>query len=270
MPHATDSTPSPAPATQGAHPGVPAAPTVSPQATTPVPPVVVRDHRTEQQLADMQAQLAKLQQAAESQRKPEALTPEQYAALGLDESHLELGTQILDANRHIAKRAAKEEMQALRAQFEQALEAQREQFFWTALSAAVPDWEAINQSPAFLSYLAATGQQPLLAAAREAYDAVAVIRIFTSFRNSGQHQASSAPPPGPIASPQPDQFHLPGGAAANVMPRPVPGPVQSGPVTYSFAEVNSFMDAYAKGVRPPGSAERMTEYQRAIVEGRVR
>lgn len=67
-----------------------------------------------------------------------------------------------------------------------------EQRFWSDLSAQVPDWQTVNDDPAFHAWLAEeeglTGmsRQQVLEAAQQRMDSAQVVRVFNAFKQASQ------------------------------------------------------------------------------------
>lgn len=157
----------------------------------------------------------------------------------------------------------------------------RERFI-DQFSRLVPDWEAINQNPAFLSWLEQadplTGQprQILLDAAHSALDAPRVAAFFNAFK-----QETGRVAPSPTADPQPNPQHQQRQAAPPEVARQVqPGrskvvstPQVNEPATQIWTQnqiAQFYREASLGRYNPDEQARIEAEIDLAVAQGRVR
>jgi len=149
-----------------------------------------RDARLNSLTEEVEALKAQMKAPKESLIKPEEVS--------------EYGEPLVDLMRRAAREevAAKEiEIAELKRKLDQvqvATAETREVGFYEKLAAAVPDWMAINDDPAFHDWLgefdelAGTQRQSLLSAAEEKRDADRVARFFNAFKKVQQDKSAEA------------------------------------------------------------------------------
>lgn len=153
--------------------------------------------------------------------------------------------------------------------------------FWTKFMQLVPDWESVNQDPAFLTWLEKldplSGQprQILLNAAQDALDAQRVAAIFNTFREG---TGRVAPPPTPTPQPAhqpPARSPAPPEVARQVQPgrsKAASTPQASEPATriWSQREISDFYREATQGRYSREEQARIeAEIDLAAAQGRV-
>jgi len=255
--------------------------------------------------AAVQAELEALRQQVETltgqiqaSAQPDALSPEEYQArYNLTEKHLELGTPVLDAARHVVSRELQEALRAERENLQRRLSAQfaaeqerlsqalDDQFYATLSDPVVgfPQWRQIYDSAEFRGAMRANPELVRQIAAAKQNRAVGVlVNIFKSF--AAQMQPGNAPGYGPAPGPPTGpgfpggyppgpgyggQFDLPDSA---VTPRPAAAPMEGGSPAPQFDlnTVSQFLDAYARGHFHDARGHQMYQIvNEAIANGRV-
>lgn len=181
----------------------------------------------------------------------------------------DFGTKVYgDFNRAAAQLDARlKQVEAAVNGVDERVEATREQTFLQALTAAVPDWQAINSQPAWIQWLRQTdpifgsSRQEALNKASEAADAQRVAAIFNAYK------LTLAPAPAPRqAANDMSELQAPQSLAA------APAPVQQEVPFVSTAQVNSFYNDVAKGKyrgREAEAAQMEAVINAAAAAGRI-
>lgn len=225
----------------------------------------------------LQQAVERLNKAADAQAKP--AEPEKPAADPKDVENFgsDLVEMVQRVSQHVLSRAANvfetkaASLEQRLAQLEQALKGTSqtvavtaEQSFFDRLTKLVPDWEATNENPAFLAWLAEVdpmlGQprQAALDAAQQTLNAERAAAVFKTFAAT----LPVAPKPNTL-----DKQVSPKGTAS----APPAAPAQ--PVIYTQQQVVDFYNAKRRGEfrgREKEAAQLEAEINLAISEGRVR
>jgi hypothetical protein len=131
-----------------------------------------------------------------------------------------------------------------------------EQDFWTAITAAVPDWRSVNSDPQFHAWLREvdplTGRQRQLHLdeAQKALDAGRAAAFFTTWRASTNTPPSPTPTPRPTPASDLDRQIAPGRGRAG---SPATAPQGR---TYSPADISKFFDDVRRGLYRGREEER--------------
>lgn len=142
-----------------------------------------------------------------------------------------------------------------------------EQLFYSALSSAVPDWQAVNQDQRFLQWLATEDpvygapRQAALQAAHQNLQAARVAAIFNAFK------ATLAPKPTESTQPTLQSQVTPSSTGSNSSPA-----AQDAPTYVSERDIRKFYDDVRKGVfrgRPDEERRLEAAINSAIAQGRV-
>lgn len=166
---------------------------------------IADQERTQRDLTELREQLRTTQQQAPTPSKIDVsqfFTPEQIEQYGQEQCET-LASVALKAAQEESQRALNDRLKPLEDQRKQDAEnaaKQRQDAFWTALAAAVPDFETIDASDAWKAWLSeddpTTGlmRDRVLKQHLAAWDAPKVARIFAAYK------ASLVAPPAPPVS----------------------------------------------------------------------
>jgi hypothetical protein len=231
----------------------------------------------ETQVATLTAQVKALAAQREADAQPDALTAEELASkYHLNPEHFEGGASSINAAAHVATQKAREairsEVQGIRQEFEQKTDAALEAVFLRDMDMLAPGWEAINATREFNAWLKDTGKFTELSRARDASSAAGCAQVFRDFVTAKAAAQAAQTPQAPNGQ-QPAAWDVPGGAQNSMLPRSVPTqqPVDSQGPVFESGQVLTFLDEYAKGLRPTmEDAKMFRELNKAVQEGRVR
>ncbi len=232
-----------------------------------VPAMMRQLHETSQQIAKLTAHVTELQTRPAPTLDPVAnpKDAETFGADLLDMVNRVAGTKLQEAMGRIA--TLEQHIQGVSRQSAATLE---EQFF-TTLTAALPDWETVNDDPEFKTWIMQKDpvygipRQAALDRARETLNAAHAVSVFKTFLGT----RAAAPAPAPATAPAASLASqvAPSGSGA-----PVPAATQAKPIISSKA-VEAFYREKAQRKwdgREQEAAAIEAQIDLAMVEGRIR
>lgn len=223
---------------------------------------------------------AQLEAMRQHQTQP-APAPEQPLVTTQDDE--KFGSDLVDLARRVARQETKaidkrlQTIEELIRKFtpqvervgrvEQQVAQTREDRFWSELTAAVPDWEAINQNPAWIAWLgeydpvAGATRQDSLNVAQAALDHRRAAGLFKLFK-------ASQPAPQPTARPNPAKAELARQVAPSRTSTVTVPP--KGEQRYTGQDYTYWFDPRRTADRPAQEVATMkAELDRAHAEGRI-
>ena len=221
----------------------------------------------------MESRLSELENSLQEARRSQPVDLKQHFS---DEELEEFGEDTLKLVYKTADRMAEDKVSKVRDEFQghveqvrQTQEQSQAERFWETLEAQVPDWQAINDDPAFHSWLKSsvpveTGQgvedrtrQSLLEGYEKAGNARQVARLFNTFKEA-RH--------GERADPKAEREVPPrrNGTSAQ------PVPQQNGEIITQQQITDHYSDHQWQRRDPEGWRAREQEIERAVQEGRVK
>lgn len=250
--------------------------------------------RLQQELREAREEMQRLKSAPEPQPAPATPPPqapvsERYVT---DKDEQEFGADTIDLIRRAAREEFAGQLTAERdrvAKLEAALRTLQtdvipkvekvastqqvtvEQAFWRDLSAAVPDWQVINDDPSFHQWLlevdplTGASRQSYLEAAHSRFDVGRVAQFFSIWKASAEPAPVAAAPKKPPVAAELEKQIAPGRGRGG-------DPPAQEKKTYSRAEIAKFYDDVRSG-RYSGREQEKAQLERDIFlasqEGRV-
>ncbi len=291
----------PTPAPQPAEPPVAEVPPPAPVPPAPAPQPTATPTSEAAELARLRAQMSSLQgmfqstqaelrrmQEAAARPAPVVVPPEAPPALLTEDERKEYGDGFLSVVvraasekfepmlRDMLRRIEKIELGVTAAKATAASAAEQvaqttEEKFFDRVTALVPDWETVNTSPEFVSWLQGKApyskntKQELLNEAADALDAERVAQFFTDYKASrAPAPAASTAPAAPPVNPAEALI------SPSTSPSPAPNPSAQGQIWTEADVAELYRRQQKKQISPADFTRLEADMLRAVAEGRFR